>query len=230
MSAVAELAPTRKLIHRWARQGDLYIATVGDRVYARADQVERLAEISPWSGGETLFGDTWPLVLEGFPYYDLDDAIARCESAGTPRAAAFLEWLTDTLAPMLTDEVLDLAQRVPSFIGSHPVNIAARLLSEDPAVQIGRAGLFAHMHQLGWILRTVGKAAQHSDWHIAQAARRAGWLTVRDVTIPATNREHRRTYSQIHVTPAGLTELARTLHALHPDRDTAAPPHPQLFD
>lgn len=225
MIGVTELAQTRKLIPRWIGHGDLTIVVDGVRVYVRADQVEQLAGIPPWSGGETLLGDTWALELDGQPYYELDDAIARCEAAHTDEAAAFLTWLRETLDELLTDEILDLAQRAPAFIGSYPIRIAARILSEDPAVSIGQHGLFAHLERLGWTER-----AGSSDWTMTALARRNGWLTIRDVTIPAANRAHRRTYPQLHVTPAGLTELAVTLHALNPDREPERPPHPQLFD
>lgn len=228
MTAVAEV--TRKLIPRWLGHGDLTIVVDGDHVYARADQVEQLAGIPPWSTGETLLGDTWPLELDGYPYYHLDDAIVRVESMHSSQAAEFLTWLRETLPVLLSDQVLDVAQRVPDFIGSHPVALAARLLSDDPAVRIGQQGLFAHMHELGWIVRAYSENPDWPEWHIATPARRNGWLAVRNVTIPAANRARRRTYPQIYVTPAGLTELARTLHALNPDRDPQTPPHPQLFD
>lgn len=223
MKAVAELAPTHKLIPRWHGHGDLTIVLIDTRVFVRADQVEHLAGIPPCSGGETLLGDTWPLELDGFPYYDLDEAIARCEAADTAAAAEFLGWLNTTIAELLDDEVLDLAQRAPGFIGSHPVRVAAQLLNADPAISIGQNSLFAHMHAQGWIDRTTG------DWTMTSLARRNGWLTTREVRIPAANREHRRTYPQIYVTPAGLAELRATLYALNP-APVAQPPQPALFD
>jgi hypothetical protein len=230
VTAVAALTRTRKLIPRWFGHGDLTLVVDGDQVYARADQVEKLAGIPPWSTGETLLGDTWPLEIDGYPYYHLDDAIVRAEAVATPEATDFLRWLREQLPLILADEVLDIAQRIPPFIGSYPVSTAARLLSEDPAVVIGQNGLFAHMCQLGWIVRAITVTPDAPDWHITDTARRNGWLTVRDVIVPAANRARRRVYPQIYVTPAGLTELARTLHALHPDRDPQTPPHPQLFD
>lgn len=220
-----ELAPTATLIPRWLGHGDLTIVLINTRVFVRADQVEQLAGIPPWSGGETLLGDTWPLELDGKPYYELDDAIARCEAAATDQAAAFLEWLRDSLTELLDDDVLDLAQRAPAFIGSYPVRVAAKMLDADPAISIGQNSLFAHMQAQGWITREDG-----ADWTIAHPARRNGWLTTRQVTIPAANRDHRRTYPQIYVTPAGLDQLRTTLHALHPAPAAAHHPTPTLFD
>lgn len=224
MIGVVELARTVKLIPRWPGHGDLTIVTRDGRVYLRADQVEQLAGIPPWASGESLLGETWPLELDGNPYYDVDDAIARCETADTSMAAAFLTWLGDTLDQLLADDVLDLAQGIPGFIGSYPVRVAARILDDDPAISIGQNTLFAHMHHLGWIERTPT-----GDWTLTPTSRRNGWLTIRDITVPAATKAHRRAYPQVYVTPAGLTELATTLHALsRPVPDTPAPP--TLFD
>lgn len=221
MTAVAELARTRTtLIPRWFGHGDLTIVVDDERAYLRADQVEQLAGIPPWSTGETLLGDAFPLEMDGRPFYELDEAIARCETAQTTTAGEFLAWLGDTLADLLEDEVLDVAQPVPAFIGSHPVAAAARLLSDDPEVRIGRQGLFAHMHALGWTER-------HDDhWVMTNLPRRRGWLTTRNVALGP----HRGIYPQIHVTPAGLAELGRTLHAVNPERDSTTTPHPTLFE
>lgn len=220
-----DVAPTGKLIPRWRGHGDLTIILVNTRVFARADQVEQLAGIPPWTTGETLLGASWPLELDGHPFYELDEAIARCEAADTTQAGEFLDWLRGELDDLLSDETLDLAQRLPSIIGSYPIRVAARLLSDTPTVQIGQQGLFAHLHTLGWIERPHDTA----DWSMTTLARRKGWLTVRNVTVPAATRTHRRTYPQLHVTPAGLTELARTLHATSPPAPDRPVPLP-LFD
>lgn len=229
MTTVVELAHHRMLIPRWPGHGDLTIVIRDEHVYLRADQVERLAGIPPWAHGETLLGDTWPLELDGRPYYQLEDAVARCEAEATDAAAAFLAWLDEQLEQLLTDEVLDDAQRIPSVIGSHPVRVAARILDADPAVSIGQISLFAHLAVEGWIDRDPQVAPQDQDWRITPLARRHGWLTIRNVLIPAANRERRRTYEQIYVTPAGLAELRRTLHALHQTPPPEAP-QPPLFD
>lgn len=221
---MTELAQTRKLIPRWIGHGDLTVVVDGVRVHVRADQVEQLAGIPPWSGGETLLGDTWALEIDGQPYYELDDAIARCEAAHTEQASAFLAWLRETLDDLLVDEVLDIAQRTPGFIGSYPIRVAAKLLSDDPVINVGQQGLFAHLEHIGWIERAG------TDWAMTPIARRNGWLVIREVTIPAANRAHRRSYPQIHVTPAGLAELGRTFYAARPERDVTAAPHPTLFE
>lgn len=220
MTAVVELAPTHKLLPRWSGHGDLHIVIETDRVFVRSDQAEQLAGIPPWGRGETLLDDHW-FEHNGNQYYPLEDAIARCETEETALAASFLAWLNETLEQLLNEDVLDMAQGVPSFIGSYPVDRAASILDRDPAISIGRTSLFAHMHLEGWLTR-------RDDWEISTVARRNGWLTTRNVTVPAPTRSGRRAYPQIYVTPAGLTELRRTLHALNssppPDDD-----HPSLF-
>lgn len=225
MSALVELAHPRKLIPRWEKHGDLWIFTQDGTVYVRADQLEQLAGITPWSTGETLIEDHWPTMIDGHPFYELDTAVARCEAEETALAAEFLTWLREQLELLLTDEALDQAQRIPSHFGSYSVNRAAKILDRDPAIRIGMHGLFAHMQLQGWITR----AEVDSDWTITPLAHRHGWLTLRNVIIPAATKVRRRTYPQVYVTPAGLDELRTTLHALlrsPPDEPT----HPTLFD
>lgn len=220
---MAELARHATLIPHWPGHGDLRIEIRDDVVYLRADQVEHLAGITPWSTGETLIEAHWPATFDGQPYYELDVVTARCEAAGTTLATEFHTWLTGQLLELLTDDTLDRAHRTVGFIESHTVRRAATILDADPAVSIGQTTLFAHMHGLGWIERRTG------DWTITTSARRNGWLTTRDVLIPAATKSRQRPYTQIYVTPDGLAELRRTLHALNEPAPTPSA-HPPLFD
>ena len=43
--------------------------------------------------------------------------------------------------------------------GDYSVAAAAKVLSRDPNIEIGRDRLFAHMKNLGWIFKTSGKRA-----------------------------------------------------------------------
>jgi hypothetical protein len=226
---VVELEQPRDLIPRWLGHGDLHVAVRAGHVYLRAEDVERLAGIPPWAHGETLLGDAWPLEIDGYPYYELEDAIARCESEATETAATFLQWLDTTLAQLLTDEALDLAAPTPGFIGSHPVRVAAQILDSDPAIRIGQNSLFAHMADQGWITRAQADNPAWREWQITPTARRRGVLTIRNVAIPSPGMKRRRTYPQIYITPAGMDELRRTLHALNP-KPTLAGTHPTLFE
>lgn len=218
---MVELARTRtKLIHRMPAAGDLWVYVDAGAMYLRADHVEALAGIPPWAGGETLLDvDAWE-TIDGHVCYPVEVAIARCEAASTVPAGRFLDWLRSVLEST-DDDALDKAQLVPSFIGSHPVHVAARTLSEDPEITVGRDGLFEFMHQAGWLDR------QGNDWTVTHTARRNGWLTVRNVPVPGRGRVP---YPQTYITPAGMVELQRRLTAgrRHSPPDPA--PHPTLFD
>ena len=221
MSLMVDLARARtKLIHRMPGEGDLWVYVDAGGLFLRADQVEALAGIPPWSGGELLVDvDEWT-ILDGHACYPVETAIARCEAAGGARAGGFLAWLRDTLAT-LDDETVDQAQILPGFIGSHPVDKAARLLSEDPEISVGPRGLFEFMHDRGWLSRGP------KDWEITHVARRNGWLTVRNVPVPGRGR---RPYPQTYVTPVGLTELGRMLTVGRRSRPPDPVRHPTLFD
>ena len=220
MTAVTELARVRtKLIHRMPGGGDLWVFIEAGAMFLRADQVEALADIPSWSAGESLFDvDEWT-TIEGHPCYPVESAIVRCEAAATPTAAAFLAWLAEMLA-QVDDDALDRAQRLPAFIGSHPVGVAARMLSADPEVRVGRNGLFAFMHEAEWITRGSG------DWEITHVARRNEWLTIRNVVAGRSG----RLYPQIYITPTGLTELHRLLTAGRRHSPPAPASAPTLFD
>lgn len=234
MTAVLELPRTAKLIPTWQRderpatvtgRGDLTIVLKDGGIYLHAAQFEALAGIPPWAQGETLLGDDWPLELDGHPYYRLDDAIARAEAQETAQSAAFLAWLTKTMDELLTEEALEHAHTLPSFMGSYPVRRAAEILSRDPGIDIGMHGLFEHMRLQGWIERDD----PHTDWRITTTGRLVDWLTIRDVLVPAPTKVGRRSYPQIYVTPGGLAQLRRTLHAINSNAPPEPEPAPTLF-
>lgn len=220
---MAELARVRtKLIHRMPGAGDLWVFVDAGAMYLRADQVESLAGIPPWSGGELLLDlDDWAM-LDGHACYPVEVAIARCETAATPTAAVFLAWLAETLG-LVDDDALDQAQAVPGFIGSFPVDVAARRLSADPEVTIGRRALFAFMGEIGWLRR----GGVDDDWEVTHLARRNGWLTTRSVPVPGRGR---RSYPQPYVTPDGLAELHRQLTVGRRRSPPAPAASPTLFD
>ena len=220
---MAELARARvKLIHRTPDRRDLWVFIDDGAMFLRADQVEALAGIPPWSGGELLVDLNEWKTIDGHACYPVEVAIARCENAATPAAAAFLDWVRPVLE-QVDDDALDNAQAVPGFSGSFPVDVTARRLSADPEVEIGRRALFAFMHEIGWLSR-VGA---DDDWTVTHLGRRNGWLTVRPVLVSGRGR---RTYLQPYVTPSGLAELHRLLSAGR-RRDPPEPAgHPTLFD
>lgn len=221
-----ELQKPRPLIHRWNGH-DIHVLVDHPYVYLRAADVEAAAGIPPWSTGETLLLDDDTLTeLNDGEYYPLDRARARALEVNTDQAAAFLAWLDEHEALFLEPSILERAHKPVPFTDAYEVRRAATLLSDDPTISIGRDRLFELMASLGWIRRGV---AGTLDWRITALAHTNDWLTLRDVIVPAAGRTGKRTYRQVHVTPAGLNELRRTLHALGRSTPTT-PPQPTLFD
>lgn len=207
MTAVVELAQPRKLVPRWLGHGDLTVVITPDRVYLRADQVEALAGIPPWGTGSTLLPDEWPLDVDGIDFYDIDTATTMCEQHDTALAAEFVAWVNGFLTTV-DGVVLEQAHRVTPFTESLTVAQAARALDADPAITMGRDRLFELLEQQGWIERN----STHHDWTVTARAHYADWVTLRAVNVPDGHKTRR--YLQVHVTPAGMTELRRILHAL----------------
>lgn len=214
---MVELAQPRKLLPRWHGHGDQLIIVDGAYTYLRAEDVEHLAGIPAWGEGETVLGDEWPLDVAGTHFYLLEDALRRCEAHGTLTARAYVEWVLGFLA-VVDDDVLEDAHRVVPFTEALTVTQAARHLSAELGITLGRAQLFAHLDRLDWI----GRNTSEDDWVITPSAHVRDLLTLRPVNVPAATRQRRRRYLQVHVTRAGLAELARALA-------TPTPPPPPLF-
>lgn len=207
---MVELAQPRKLLPRWPGHGDLTIVIDGAYTYLRADQVEQLAGIPAWGDGETVLPDEWPLDVAGTPFYAIDDAVQKCERHGTALAAEFVSWLREFLSTV-DDDALEQAHKVVHFTDAYSMTRAARILDADPTITMGRDRLFAYLEQLGWIERS----SPAHDWIITRRPHDRDWLTLRAVRVPAGNKTGWRDYLQVHVTPAGIAELRRTLHALN---------------
>lgn len=217
---MTDLAPSAwRVVPYMHGHGPLMVIIDPPRIFLRADQVERLSGITSW--GETLFDSGWQ-VIDDVEYYELETAVARCEAADTPQAAEFVVWLRGQIDLLLDDEAIDQAHQLPSFIGSYQVHSAARMLSEEPGIRMTRQTLFAHMHALGWLDRV------DDVWTITSLARRNGWLTVREVSIPAPGKARARAYPQTYITPAGLAELRTTLQPA-PAPPTTPGTTPALF-
>lgn len=214
---MVQLAQPRKLIPRWHGHGDQLIVIDGAYTYLRADDVEHLAGIPAWNDGDTVLGDEWPLDLNGVHFYLLDDALRRCDKRGTLTAREYSTWLLSFLAGV-DDEVLEQAHRVVPFTDALTVTQAARQLSADLDITLGRDQLFHELDRLDWISRNT----IDDDWIISPAAHTRDLLTLRAVNIPAPTRDRRRRYLQVHITRAGLAELATHLAP-------ATPPPPALF-
>lgn len=97
--------------------------------------------------------------------------------------------------------------------GDYMVGDAAKILSRDPAIQLGQNRLFSRMSELGWVYRARGD----NRWRVYQDAVEAGWLA----EIPQSHYHPRSGQlvldsPQVRVTPKGLRELHRRLGGTAP--------------
>ncbi|MFC3848890.1 BRO family protein [Corynebacterium hansenii] len=95
--------------------------------------------------------------------------------------------------------------------GDYSVAAAAKVLSRDPDIEIGRDRLFKHMHKIGWIFRTTGRRAH---WEAYQdKAINTGRLTHKlgGGFINEKTGEWEQAQPTIRVTPKGLHELHKSL-------------------
>lgn len=232
-ATMVELQQPRTLIAR-VHGENLRILVDHPFVYLRRDDVEQLAAVPPWATGEQLLlGDDQVIEISGVEYYPLEWAMSRAleDSTDPTRGARFLSWIRDELPAYTSDQVLEQAHRIPHFATAHTVAAAARTLSADPTISIGRDGLFEYMATLAWIHRATPTRTGNpaGDWTISRTAHDRDWLTLRPITIGPATRHGQRRYLQIHITDAGLTELHRLLAGI----SAPAPPppaHPTLFD
>lgn len=93
--------------------------------------------------------------------------------------------------------------------GDYSVADAAKVLSRDPHIIIGRDQLFLHMHQHQWIYRTRGKRPR---WQAYQKTVNNGYLTHR-LSYPYTDQNEQKQHGQpvVRVTTKGLGELQKQL-------------------
>lgn len=208
---------------RWPHHGDLRILVTGHRtgaepvVWVLTDDLWRLLEIDDLSeaemeaathGGALLTIGTWrdpagPLV----DAWLLSDALRWVQDFPTHQTAGFTVWLQGILPSVVTDEVLDGAIGLETFLDAWTVQQAAVILDRDPAVAMGRQRLFELLEHLALIARD-----EHGHWIPTSLAIRRGWLTVRPVHVSRGPSKGR--YDQVHVTRDGLAELRRCLHTV----------------
>ncbi|WP_309129453.1 phage antirepressor KilAC domain-containing protein [Microbacterium sp.] len=211
---------------RWPHHGDLRILVDVDtlEVFLVADDLHALAEFDDTT---ELHPTIRPTVTwskrpgsELLEHYTLADAVAVLEHNPTYQTAELLAWLREQLPDVLRDEVLDHAIGLEGFCTAFTVQQAATILDRDPALSIGRTRLFEQLERIGWARRD--DVVTH--WRPTSLAIRHHWLTIREVTVRAGKTA--TPYPQLYITPDGLAELRRILHALHPDAP-ATPPEPE---
>ena len=99
--------------------------------------------------------------------------------------------------------------------GDYAVADAAKILSRDPAIEIGRDRLFAYMHDAGWIYRHQGR---RPGWRARQSQVDLGRL-VEKANAAFQNRvtgEMESALPTIRITPKGLGELHKRLGGIEP--------------
>ena len=130
-------------------------------------------------------------------------------------AAALIE--ADATIQELEQKNTELAPKAQSWDhlaapgGDYAVAAAAKVLSRDPNIQIGRNQLFARMHELGWIFRTQGKRAH---WEAYQDKGINTGRLVHKLSSPFFNErteEWEQPAPTIRITPKGLHELHQRL-------------------
>lgn len=129
----------------------------------------------------------------------------------------------DTIIKLATDlkkereKVAELAPAAKSWEhlaapgGDYSVAGAAKVLSRDPDIEIGRDRLFKHMAELGWVFRTQGK---RPHWEAYQdKAIRTGRLVHKlgGGFINEKTGEWEQAQPTVRITPKGLHELHRSL-------------------
>lgn len=130
-------------------------------------------------------------------------------------AAALIE--ADATIQELEQRNTELAPKAQSWDhlaapgGDYAVAAAAKVLSRDPNIQVGRNQLFARMHELGWIFRTQGKRAH---WEAYQGKGINTGRLVHKLSSPFFNErteEWEQPAPTIRITPKGLHELHQRL-------------------
>ena len=130
-------------------------------------------------------------------------------------AAALIE--ADATIQELEQKNTELAPKAQSWDhlaapgGDYSVSAAAKVLSRDPNIQIGRNQLFAKLSELGWIFRTQGKRAH---WEAYQDKGINTGRLVHKLSSPFFNErteEWEQPAPTIRITPKGLHELHQRL-------------------
>ena len=95
--------------------------------------------------------------------------------------------------------------------GDYSVSAAAKTLSRDPNIRIGRDQLFKFMCELGWIFRTTGRRAH---WEAYQDKAINTGRLAHKLSRPFLNEktgEMEQPAPTVRVTPKGLHELHQHL-------------------
>jgi len=122
---------------------------------------------------------------------------------------AFLQWLTETIEvqeQVGAETIIAKATPTPpAALGrSFSIARAARILSGDPAIELGQDSLFLAMKAKGWVQRIDG------IWRPSEDLVKIGFLVRQPKRIPG----QRQLYPQIRITEAGMQSLHRELQGV----------------
>lgn len=179
---------------------------------ATRDQVERFQS---W-----VYGTVLPEIRRtgsyGQPVLDLSDPIAAIEAANA-RSQQAIEIAKSERAARIEAQAHAKALEAPAAAWSHmadssgdyAVDDAAKVLTRDPAIKIGRGRLFSFMAAEGWIYRSRGTGR----WKAYQTQVDCGRLVEKLGTpfLHEPTGEMRVPEPTIRITPKGLEELHKRL-------------------
>ncbi len=123
--------------------------------------------------------------------------------------------ITNQRVEALTAEVIELTPRAEAWdvmvsaAGDYSVDEAAKILSRDPRIEIGRTRLFSLMEAQRWIYRQ----GERRRWHAYQTAVQTGRLVERMGAAFLNSRtgEMEVAAPTIRVTPKGIEDLRKAL-------------------
>ncbi|MDJ1113210.1 phage antirepressor KilAC domain-containing protein [Microbacterium dauci] len=227
---MVELQQPRTLIHRVDGR-DLRVLVDRPYIYFARDDVETIATVPPWGTGDTLLteADEHTIEISGVAYVPIDVALNRVRDDAKDRvkAHAFIAWVEEQRPTFTNPDILELAHQPASFASAYTVAGAAKALADELGIKLGRDRLFELMDSLGWIERN----SETSNWMVTALPHNKDWLALRAITIgPRRTHAAGQQYLQIHVTQAGLVELARILRLQQPQPAPTPEPTPTLFD
>lgn len=192
----------------WTPSGEQQMTTITESgLYAAIlrSRVEKAAEFRRWVTREVL------------------PSIRRHGAYMTEHTIEKILTDPDTIIKLATDlkkereKVAELAPAAKSWQhlaapgGDYSVAGAAKVLSRDPQIEIGRNRLFEHMAELGWVFRTQGK---RPHWEAYQdKAIRTGRLVHKlgGGFINEKTGEWEQAQPTVRITPKGLHELHKSL-------------------
>lgn len=185
-----------------------FYQAIGQRQAARVKDIGIRAMVERFQAW--VFGEVLPSIRRG-ARPEATAVVADVSQLGR-RELAQMVIAAEDARELAEKKVAELAPRARSWDvlasgrGDFGVGDAAKILSRDPAIQLGRDKLFAKLREIGWTFR-----GERGRWKAYQDQVNAGRLS--EVIHPYTNERTGETgFSvQVRITPKGMYELHRRL-------------------